>query len=182
MRYLILVAVLTSACSGGSNAPTTPTPPPAPPVVVTPPVVTPPVTQVTNYAGLWSGDYIIERCSGQGSLEDLFCSARSGGRPGGLYPVGTRLPIDIELSQSGSNVTGLISFGQIRTPVTGVVRSSGLLTLQGSGGGGPYTMSLTYWDAGLQSGEMVGYFSFTTRYQGLNGFAAVDTRLSGVRR
>lgn len=185
-RLTIFVAALGcfTACGGGATTPTTPTAPTTtPPAVVTPPVTTPPATPtITNFTGVWAGDYQITRCAGQGSLEDLFCSAGSGGRPGGIYPVGTRLPIDLELSQNGTTTTGLLELGQIRANVTGIVSASQRLSLQGSGGAGQYTMALSTWDTSIASGELSGTFTFTTRYQGLNGFATVEARLAGVRR
>lgn len=187
---VICLAVCGYACDGGGSS--RPTAPSAivqpvvttPPVTTTPPPVTTPVVTPTiaNYAGYWSGQYIIERCSGQGSLEDLFCSLPSGARPGGIYPPGTRLPITFDLSQNGSSVSGLVSWGQVRGTFSGTVRSNNLLTMNGSAAGGPFTMSVTYWDTGLSNGELTGYITFQTQFSGINGFASVETRLTGVRR
>ncbi len=184
--YALLLASTISACGGGSStAPTAPTTIVQPVVVTTPPVTTPPppsTPTITNYAGFWSGQYIIDRCSGQGSLEDLFCSLPNGSRPGGIYPPGTRLPISFDLSQNGTTVTGLVSWGQIRGTFTGTVRSNGLLTMNGNGAGGPFTLHVTYWDTGIASGELTGFITFQTQFSGVNGFASVETRLTGVRR
>lgn len=183
---LCVVSLCSAACS--DSRPATPTAP-APIVIIQQPTTTttttpPPSTStptVVSYAGQWRGEYVIERCSGQGSLEDLFCSARSGGRPGGIYPVGTTLPISLDLSQSGTSVTGLLSLGSVRGPVTGIVRSNQLLTLQGTATGGSYTITISYWDTGLSNGLLDGYMNFDARYAGINGFAGVATRLSARR-
>ena len=181
---VLIGAILISACDRGANgtpvtpSPVTVAPPPAPAPAPTPA----PTPFVFSYAGFWSGNYIINRCLGQGSLEDLFCSAPSGGRPGGIYPVGSRLPITLDLTQNGTSVSGLVSFGSVRGPMSGTVRSNGLLTMSGNAASGNYTMSITYWDTGVYGDELGGYISFTTRYAGINGFATVETQLSGVRR
>lgn len=74
-----------------------------------------------------------------------------------------------------------MSLGSIRATVTGVVRSTQLLTLQGNGTGGSYSMTITYWDTGIVNGLLDGYMNFDTRYSGINGFASVATRLSARR-
>lgn len=192
MKYvaLIVYVVVLAACGGSSKSPTTPTSvTPAPSVVAMPPVAPPtaptdrPSTPtIPTYAGVWSGQYIIDSCSGQGSLEDLFCSRPSGSRPGGVYPPGTRLPITFDLSQNGTSVSGLVSWGQVRGTLIGTVRANDLLTMNGTATGGPYTMNVTYWDTQAIGNELVGFISFDTRFTGINGFASVATRLTGVRR
>lgn len=190
-RLIVLVvpclAVVLAGCGGGSGntptAPTTSTPPPT--TAVTPPVVTPPAPTVANFAGRWSGTYFVERCEGTGSAQDLTCSAPSGGRPGGAFPVGTALPITIELSQSGTNVSGTIAFGSVRGVTTGVVSSStGLLTLQGtatppSGGG---SATITYWSTRVQQNAMDGFVNFDLRLPTFPGVASVYARLGTVTR
>jgi len=88
----------------------------------------------------------------------------------------------LDLSQTGSTVSGLITFGQIRGTVSGVVRSNQLLTLQGTATSSNYTTILTYWDTSIVGGLLDGYMSFDTRYTGINGVASVATHLTGVVR
>lgn len=175
-RAVILVGVLLlSACSGGSS-PTTPTPTTPvvvpPPPVTTPPVVTPPATP---YAGAWTGSYVIERCDGTGSVQDYFCR--------GFYPVGSSLPILMELSQSGTTVTGLVSFGEVRGTVSGIVRSGNILTLQGTASGaGGLTLTITYWDTQVTGTSHTGFINYDARATGTPGVASVSTRLLNVRK
>lgn len=186
-RYVSLVMLclsvaIVAGCGGGSNSPTAPT---TTPTTVTPPVVTPPAPTVANFAGRWSGTYFVERCEGTGSAQDLACSAPSGGRPGGAFPVGSALPITIELSQSGTSVNGTIAFGSFRGVTTGVVSSSsGLLTLQGStlppSGGG--SVAITYWSTRVQGNAMDGFFNVDLRLPSFPGVASIYARLGTVTR
>jgi hypothetical protein len=123
LPVLILTAVLEAACNGGSNSPTSPTRTPAP-TVTAPPAATitpPPPVQPTPYSGRWSGQYVIDRCDGTGSVQDLLCGTRRG-----LFPPGTSLPIAIDLTQNGTTVSGTIALGAITGVVSGAVRSNGL--------------------------------------------------------
>lgn len=162
------------ACGNERTSPTAPTP--APVVVIQQPTPTP---AATPYSGTWSGSYVIERCDGTGSVQDLFCSGARG-----FFPVGTSLPIRIELTQSGSNVSGLVSFGQIRGPITGTVRPGGQLTMQGTATSSDgLSLLITYWDTAWTSAtEMGGFINYDARDSRLPGIAAVRTRLSNVRK
>jgi hypothetical protein len=178
LRILPALVLLVVVGAGCNKTPTSPSQSVAntPAVVVAPP---PPPS--TPYAGVWRGNYIVERCGGTGSLEDIFCSARSGSRPGGVFPVGTSLPISMDLSQSGSSVSGRVCFGSVCGPLSGVV-SSGLLTLQGTASGGSISLRITWWSTRASGNVMDGYVSYEALYTNLPGFATVSTRLEGVRK
>lgn len=176
--WIVVYSVVAAACGGGSsNRVTSPTPAvatPPPTTTVTPPP-TQPVVPATPYTGRWSGRYVIERCDGTGSVQDLLCgSAR------GLFPPGSSLPIAMDLTQSGSTVSGTVSLGQITGVVTGAVRTSGLLTLSGIARSGTATATLTYWDTQASGNTMNGFFNFTATYSNIPGNAQVAARLSGV--
>jgi hypothetical protein len=172
---LILIAIFCVGCGG--NTPTSPTQniAAAPPVVAPPPPPPP-------YSGVWSGNYIIEHCGGDGSAGSLFCAAGSGSRAPGIYPVGTSLPIRMDLTQSGSNVSGLVSFGSVRGVMQGVVRSNGLLSMQGEAAADGTTLRITYWDTRALSGVMDGFINYEARFHGIPGFAGVRTKLGNMRR
>lgn len=178
--WIVVFATSTVGC-GGNNArtPTSASPTTLPPVVVAPPPVTPstPAPPATPYSGRWSGTYIIDRCDGTGSVQDLLCGARRG-----AFPTGTSLPIALDLTQSGSTVSGTISLGQITGVVTGSVRSSGLLTLSGIARSGTATATLTYWDTRALGSAMDGFFHFNATYLDIPGVAAVSARLGSVRK
>lgn len=174
---VIAAALVAAACNGSS-----PVSPTSTGTVSSQPTTTaPPPPSVTQYAGMWRGNYIIDRCTGQGSMQDLFCSAPSGSRPGGIFPVGTSLPISMDLTQSGSSVSGRVCFGTVCGPLSGVV-SSGVLTLQGTTTGGQYSLRITWWSTRAQSSVMDGFISYEARYTGIPGNANVDTRLGLVQR
>lgn len=190
MRVLFRVAVyigalLVTAC--GSSTPVSPTPlAPPPPVVVVPP----PPPPITNYAGRWAGSYIVEQCSGSsGSMGDVLCSAARPGNPGGLFKLGEVFPITIDLTQSGSVVTGTLSLGSIRGPVNGSVLSNSALVLSGSAiytdaaNGLTVTNTITNWDTVLaEGGLLLGAFTFNVRVNIYPGDGLVRVRLSNVRR
>ena len=178
----LVLSVAVGGCGGGSSNPSTPTshtpttttPPPTP---TPPPVVSPPAVQPTPFTGRWSGRYIIERCDGTGSVQDLLC-----GNTRGLFPPGTSLPIALDLTQNGSTVSGTIALGQIIGVVTGAVRTTGLLTLSGVARSGTATATLTYWDTQAVGNTMNGFFNFSATYTNIPGNAEVAARLSGVAK
>jgi len=184
---VVAIAISAVACGGGGSArtPTSATPVVTAPPVITaaPPVTTPPVTPstpappATPYSGRWSGNYLIDRCDGTGSVQDLLCGTRRG-----LYPPGTSLPITLDLTQSGSTVSGTIALGQLTGVVTGAVRSTGLLTLSGAARSGTGTATLTFWDTRAVGSVMDGFFNFNATYVDVPGVAAVSARLGSVRK
>lgn len=128
-------------------------------------------------AGAWTGSYVVERCDGTGSVQDLFCSAARG-----LYPPGSQLPIALALAQTGSNVSGTVFFGQVSGPVTGAVSSAGTLTLQGAAVSGPLTLTISNWNTPINGNAMTGVIGFTVGSSGTPGVAAITARLSNVTR
>jgi hypothetical protein len=176
--WVLVLSISPIACSGGdAKTPTSSTP-----VTVAPPVTTvaPPVTPVapaTPFSGRWTGNYIIDRCDGTGSVQDLLCGTRRG-----LFPTGTSLPITLDLTQSGSAVSGTMSLGQITGVVSGAVRTNGLLTLSGVARSGTATATLTFWDTRATGSVMDGFFNFNATYVDIPGIAAISARLGSVRK
>lgn len=134
-------------------------------------------TAWASFAGTWSGNYIVERCDGTGSIQDIFCSAARG-----VFPVGSSLPISMEFTQSRGNVTGTFALGSVRGLATGVVSSSGLLTLQGTGTSGQITATITFWSTRVQGSVMDGNVTYNLTFSGIPGVAVVVTRLGRVTR
>lgn len=183
---LVVSALLAIACDGGGRSPVAPTPviTPAPVVVVQAP---PPQPIITNYAGRWTGFYIVEQCAGSsGSMDDVLCSAPRPGNSGGIFQRGASFPITLELSQNASSVTGVISYGQIRGNVSGSVRSDQSLFLSGtatsSGGSSILTISTTDWSTLQSGGQLNGTIAISVRFNDLPGEGVVRVRLSNVRR
>jgi hypothetical protein len=126
------------------------------------------------FAGGWQGNYLIDQCIGSGSAEDLVCS-----RNRGLYPVGTPLPIGINLSQTGNLVSGTFSLGAATGPVNGVV-TNGVLSLQGTGASGPISVTITSWNTRVNGNVMEGNITYAITVIGATGPATVVTRLGRV--
>lgn len=128
-------------------------------------------------AGTWLGRYVVERCDGTGSVQDLFCSANRG-----LYPVGTSLPITLVLTQNGGSVSGTAYFGQVSGAVSGGVSAAGVLTLQGAAQSGGLTITITGWNTLINGNSLTGLIGFNVGSSAAPGVAAITARLSEVTR
>ncbi len=131
----------------------------------------------SSYAGLWSGNYIVEQCNGTGSLQDLLCSSARG-----VFPVGSSLPIAMDLTQSGNAVSGTFALGQVRGVANGIVNSAGFLVLQGTATNGQLTAQITSWSTRAQGNVMEGTFTYNATISGTPGVAVVVTRLGSVTK
>lgn len=127
--------------------------------------------------GTFQGRYVVERCDGTGSIQDLLCSANRG-----LYPVGASLPIRLSLSQSGSSVTGRVEFGQVTGNVFGSVSPSGVLSLQGTATSGDLTIVIANWATPIVGNAVTGTVRLDISSRSIFGVAAITARLSEVRR
>lgn len=128
-------------------------------------------------AGTWSGRYVVERCDGTGSVQDIFCSANRG-----LFPVGTSLPLALQLTQSGANVSGTLALGTVTGPVSGVISPGGVLSLQGTATANGITAVLTNWTSTVSGGTMSGLITYNLTLAGTPGVASVTSRLAGVTK
>jgi hypothetical protein len=133
--------------------------------------------QPNEATGTWSGNYIIERCDGTGSTQDLFCSASRG-----VYPVGSSLPMRLTLTQSGGSVTGTLSLGQVTGSVTGSISGTGDLTLSGTVNASGSVGRLTSWTTRVIGNQMSGNFGFDATFTGTPGVAAIRARLGAVTK
>jgi hypothetical protein len=129
------------------------------------------------FSGGWSGGYVVERCDGTGSVQDLFCSPNRG-----LFPPGSTLPISMNFTQNGSSVSGTFAFGQVTGVGNGVVDGQGVLTLQGTATSGTISASIATWSTSIQNGQMVGTITYNFTERSLPGVASVRIRLTGVTR
>lgn len=130
-----------------------------------------------DVSGRWSGAYVVERCNGTGSVQDLLCSQNRG-----LFPPGSSLPVTIDLRQNGANVTGTLAFGQVTGPVTGVVGSSGTLTLQGTARSSALAATITSWSVRVEGSQMTGSIGYDVTLTGVPGVGSVGARLGRVTR
>ena len=130
-----------------------------------------------TFQGTWSGRYIVERCDGTGSLQDLLCSSNRG-----FFPPGTDLPISMSLNQNGSNISGSFSIGQVSGAATGTVNANGTLVLQGTANSGTLSISLSSWATTASGNSMTGNFSYNATITGVPGVGVIVARLSGVTK
>jgi hypothetical protein len=128
-------------------------------------------------AGTWSGHYVIERCDGTGSTQDLFCSATRG-----AYPTGSSLPMRLTLTQSGGSVTGTLSLGQVTGSVIGSISGTGDLTLSGTVSASGTAGRLTSWTTRVTGNHMSGNFGFDASFTGTPGVAAIRARLGPITK
>jgi hypothetical protein len=133
--------------------------------------------QLNTFTGRWNGDYVVERCEGTGSLQDLLCSANRG-----AFPPGTALPLALDLTQNGSTVTGTLAQGQVTGPVTGTVDSTGTLTLRGTATNGQLSIQLSAWSTRVQGNVMEGNFTWNATITGVPGVGVVVSRLGRVTK
>ena len=130
------LALSLSGCgsSGSPSAPSTPPPTPAP---------------VQNYAGSYSGTYDISQCGHTGDWPP--CSD---------FFDGTGAPIALTLTQTGDQVSGTLTLGNVVRSVAGKVRSDSHLVLDGTttmnSNGVPITFTLVGWDTQLSGSLMTG--------------------------
>jgi hypothetical protein len=139
----------------------------------------------TPFSGNWSGTYLVERCDGSGSLQDLFCSTPTGSRAGGIFPIGTALPITLTLTQSGSAVTGTLSLGQVTGTVGGSITNN-VLSLTGtvrlSSGGASTSAVIATWSTQVSGNTMTGTQTYNVSISGVPGTLLMTTRFSNVTK
>lgn len=137
--------------------------------------------ELSTFAGNWSGTYVVERCDGTGTMQDILCSAPSGSRPGGVFPIGTALPITMSLNQTGSSVTGVWALGTVTGTGTGIV-TNGALTLQGTARSSTITAQISQWSTQVQGSSMTGTATYNMTLTGAPGVGVLVTRFSNVRK
>ena len=134
-------------------------------------------------AGSWGGTYVVEQCGGSsGSIAEVLCTAPNTPRPAGIAHVGATLPIAMELAVNGADVTGVVTFGNIRGTLTGKDRGAGYFFLQGVIESAAGTLNITHWDVSVQRDEMRGFINYQLRLANLPGTGNVGTKLANVTR
>lgn len=134
-------------------------------------------------AGSWAGTYVVQQCAGSsGSMNEVMCTPPNSGRQAGFAHVGATLPITMELTEHGEDVTGVVSFGAVRGTLTGKNRGSGLFYLTGQIEGAAGVFNISHWDTRVQRDEMQGFINYQLRLNSLPGTGNVATRLVNVTR
>lgn len=134
-------------------------------------------------AGRWQGSYIVEQCSGSsGSMQEILCNPAGNNRPVGLAAVGNVLPFSLEISESGTDLTAVVSFGALSGTLTGKNRGGGFFFLQGlievNGG----AVNIVHWDTRVVRDSMEGFIGYQLRLPNLPGFGGVAGKLVEMSR
>ena len=132
-------------------------------------------------AGRWAGSYIVEQCGGSsGSMAEVLCGAP--GRAPGVAAVGITLPFAMEISESENDITGVVSFGQIRGTLRGKNRGGGFFYLEGVVEGAGGAINIIHWDTRVVRDSMEGFIGYQVRISSLPGIGTVAAKLTGVTR
>ena len=134
-------------------------------------------------AGRWAGSYVVERCSGNtGSMQEVLCGHAPTGRTG-IAQVGATLPFSMELVEiSATELTGTVSFGNIRGTLPGVNRGAGFFYLQGEIAGAGGVINIAHWDTRVLRDAMEGFVTYQVKIDGLPGIGTVAVKLTGMTR
>lgn len=131
----------------------------------------------------WAGIYAIDQCGAtSGSMTEVLCTPPGGRRAAGIAYVGATLPISMDITESGSDLTATVSFGVIRGVLTGKNRGNGLFYLQGTISGNGGSINITQWCTQVLRDTMQGYINYQVRIDGLPGTGSVATHLVNVTR
>lgn len=132
--------------------------------------------------GQWSGSYVIEQCFANSSaMEDVLCRAASTGRAG-IVAVGTTLPLSMDITGSGTELTGVVSFGNVRGTLTGVNRGQGFFYLIGAIQGTSAAINIAHWDTQVIRDAMEGFVGYELRLNGVTGTGGVMGKLVNMTR
>jgi hypothetical protein len=132
-------------------------------------------------AGRWAGRYVIEQCSANsGSMAEVLCGAP--GRAPGAAAIGTTLPFALEISENETEISGVVSFGQIRGALKGKNRGGGFFYLEGVVEGGGGAINIIHWDTRVVRDSMDGFIGYEVRIGTLPGLGAVGGKLTDVTR
>jgi hypothetical protein len=134
-------------------------------------------------AGRWRGSYVVERCEGSsGSIGEVLCNPAGNGRPVGLAAAGTALPFALEISENGTDLVAIVSFGDVRGTLTGKNRGGGFFFLQGGFAANGSEINLIHWDTRVVRDGMEGFIGYQLRMPNLPGFGTVGAQLTGMTR
>ena len=130
--------------------------------------------------GRWSGSYVVEQCAASsGSMAEVVCGAP--GRAPGLAAVGATLPITMDITERGEDLTAEVSLHQTRGTLSGRKRGGGLFTFSGNIDG-PQRITFFHWDAGVAGDQMEGFIGYEIRIAGVPGLAQVAAKFVNVVR
>jgi hypothetical protein len=134
-------------------------------------------------AGRWQGTYLVEQCTGSsGSMQDILCNPPGNSRPVGLAAAGNVLPFALDISESGTALTAVVSFGAIRGTLSGTNRGGGFFYLQGAIEAGNGSVNIVHWDTRVVRDSMEGFIGYQLRLPGLPGIGGVAAKIVEMNR
>lgn len=109
---------------------------------------------IPDVSGFWSGQYSVTGCSLVSAGDPFFCSD--------LFVQGTSFILEVDLVQSGADLSGLILQGQLAGDVEGTVNSDGVVELSGAIGVGDsvVTTTIVAWQTTLVGDTLFGSWRF----------------------
>lgn len=140
-------------------------------------------TSEGGIAGRWRGSYVVEQCAGSsGSVQEVLCNPAGNSRPVGIAAVGNTLPFSLEISETETDLTAIVSFGNIRGTLTGKNRGAGLFFLQGAIEAAGGAINIIHWDTRVTRDSMEGFIGYQVRMPNLPGIGAVGAKLVEMTR
>lgn len=124
---------------------------------------------LADVSGFWSGQYVVTGCTLSGAAVGAFCTDD--------FPIRASLILEMDLSQEGADVFGVMGQGTLQGDVDGFVDDFGLLFLTGVLGSDTLTTSeILAWQTGLVGDSLVGSWRFRVDDHAGRGFgtATVD--------
>ena len=128
-----------------------------------------------DYAGRWTGQFVVTSCSVTGSFQAQWCRQIQASPP---------FPARLDLVQTRSAVSGTWTLQDEATgSVTGNIAADGRLTLEGSVFLGGITTTISSWESlSTDNQSMSGTFTLTWRATGVSGSATTRVTLQNFRR
>jgi hypothetical protein len=133
------------------------------------------ITVVPDYQGRWSGHYLLKSCFDSGDWATFFIFCENTG-------VGSKLPVAIQLTQSGGTITGQTTlYTLVSGPFTTTVLAGGGLAFRAVYQDG--TRRITQdWQVNNQVGQLTGSFVQTWTDTTLSGNMVIEGMLLAVMR
>lgn len=112
------------------------------------------VKSLPDYTGRWVGGFKILSCVAPARWGQSYCSTIAG-------PVGAIYAMELNLTMSGSRVTGVWRRGMLQGSVSGTIADDGSLSLQGSEiaplpNGQTYAFQIRSWQSSISGNQMIG--------------------------
>ncbi len=135
---------------------------------------------VPDYQGTWEGDYTVTRCEHTGDFREAEACGPEG------FRVGDRLPIGLEVTQSGRQLTGALHLGELNGPLNGQVEDGGTATGTASitftADGLAVSMAITPLQLRADGDRLTGSFTADATAVGASGHFVLGASLRTVVR